>query len=575
MRIKFYITLIFSLLSISLWGQRSTLTREYITPERIVLESGNITNSERLLKDGIGQSTLSNADVCVIKGKGSILVDFGCELHGAIEIVTGMSPTSGDAKLHITLGESVGEAMSRIGEKGATNDHAVRDFDLSVPWLGVVQYGNSGFRFARIETLDSTATLYLREVRAISIYKDVPQLGTFESSDRLLNQIWSTGKRTVHLCMQDYLWDGIKRDRLVWIGDMMPEVISIFALFGADEIIPKSLDLTRDATPLPGWMNGISSYSLWWVLLQEEWYKRVEDFDYLKEQEDYLYALLEQIIKTIDDNGVEHLGGTRFLDWPSNANSKAIDAGLQSLTVMTMKSGEHLCKILGNKELSKKCKDYYKKTLKAAKTLGDEFIKTNQNPIGEKQAVALLTLCGALDAAKGAELIAKNGTKGFSTFYGYFMCEALAMGGMIDQATDIIKEYWGGMLKMGATTFWEDFDLAWMDGSAPIDEVVPEGKKDIHGDFGAYCYLGFRHSLCHGWASGPTPWMMHHILGITLEESGYKEISINPHLGKLDWAKGSYPTPYGIISVSLTKDKEGKTIVDVDAPKEIKININK
>ena len=128
---------------------------------------------------------------------------------------------------------------------------------------------------------------------------------------------------------------------------------------------------------------------------------------------------------------------------------------------------------------------------------------------------------------------------------------------------------------MGETTFWEDFDLGWVDDSATSDEIVPEGKKDIHGDFGAYCYLGFRHSLCHGWASGPTPWMMHHILGITLEESGYKEISINPHLGKLDWAKGSYPTPYGIISISLTKDKEGKTIVDVDAPKEIKININK
>ena len=39
---------------------------------------------------------------------------------------------------------------------------------------------------------------------------------------------------------------------------------------------------------------------------------------------------------------------------------------------------------------------------------------------------------------------------------------------------------------------------------ARIDELVPPGKKDLHGDFGAYCYVGFRHSLCHGWASGPT-----------------------------------------------------------------------
>lgn len=61
------------------------------------------------------------------------------------------------------------------------------------------------------------------------------------------------------------------------------------------------------------------------------------------------------------------------------------------------------------------------------------------------------------------------------------------------------------MLDMGATTFWEDFDMDWMENAARIDQIVPAGKKDIHGDYGAYCYRGFRHSLCHGWASGRRP----------------------------------------------------------------------
>jgi hypothetical protein len=63
------------------------------------------------------------------------------------------------------------------------------------------------------------------------------------------------------------------------------------------------------------------------------------------------------------------------------------------------------------------------------------------------------------------------------------------------------------MLDLGATTFWEDFDFAWTDNAARIDELVPAGKKDVHGGYGAYCYIGFRHSLCHGWASGPTAWL--------------------------------------------------------------------
>ena len=69
-------------------------------------------------------------------------------------------------------------------------------------------------------------------------------------------------------------------------------------------------------------------------------------------------------------------------------------------------------------------------------------------------------------------------------------------------AIKLMKEYYSGMLSCGATTFWEDFDLEWLDGSGRIDELPKEGQKDIHGDFGKYCYKGFRHSLCHAWSSG-------------------------------------------------------------------------
>ena len=53
-----------------------------------------------------------------------------------------------------------------------------------------------------------------------------------------------------------------------------------------------------------------------------------------------------------------------------------------------------------------------------------------------------------------------------------------------------------------ATTFWEDFDLAWLDGSSRIDELPKEGERDLHGDYGKHCYLGFRHSFCHAWSTG-------------------------------------------------------------------------
>ncbi len=75
---------------------------------------------------------------------------------------------------------------------------------------------------------------------------------------------------------------------------------------------------------------------------------------------------------------------------------------------------------------------------------------------------------------------------------------------------------------MGATTFWEDFDVLDVANSGQIDELIPPTNFDIHGDFGGYCYVGYRHNLCHGWASGSTPWLSQHVLGIQAMEGSEK-----------------------------------------------------
>ena len=100
----------------------------------------------------------------------------------------------------------------------------------------------------------------------------------------------------------------------------------------------------------------------------------------------------------------------------------------------------------------------------------------------------------------------------------------------------IIKEYFGGMLSRGATSFWEDFDVAWLEGSGRIDEFPEEGQKDIHGDFGAFCYIGFRHSLCHGWASGVLAFIIEQLLGAAKNESGIHKLEAELFVGNR-WQK--------------------------------------
>ncbi|WP_312370399.1 alpha-L-rhamnosidase C-terminal domain-containing protein, partial [Lachnoclostridium sp.] len=148
---------------------------------------------------------------------------------------------------------------------------------------------------------------------------------------------------------------------------------------------------------------------------------------------------------------------------------------------------------------------------------------------------------------------------------------ARAMAGDINGCLKCIKEYWGGMLQLGATTFWEDFDIDWMENAAKIDELVWEksDKIDVHGTYGKHCYKGYRHSLCHGWAAGVTPWLTENILGVKVIDAGCKTIKITPQLGDLEWAEGTFPTPYGIIRVKHQKMKDGTIQSQIDAPKEI------
>ncbi len=548
---------------------RDSRVREYIVPETVIWKSDNtgtlVKNAEKLLQKGNGQADLAPGSLCYLlnngQNKASFILDFGKEIHGGLQIITGNFTKNNDLKLRLRFGESVSETLSDIGtESNATNEHAIRDFEINLPWLGKLEIGNTGFRFVRIDLLGDSTEVLLKEVNGISIYRDIPYLGSFKCDDELLNRIWETGAYTVHLNMQEYLWDGIKRDRLVWVGDMHPEIMTINSVFGYNEVVPKSLDLIRDITPVEDWMNGISSYSMWWILIHKEWYQHNGNLEYLKQQQKYLVALLRKFASMVDENGKETLDGQRFLDWPSSPYPEAVDAGYHALLKMTLEAGEKLCAILGDKKTAKMCSN---------KVALMENIKPD--PVDSKQAAALLSLSNSISAQEANSIIEKDGAERFSTFYGYYMLLAMAKAENYTGAMQIIREYWGAMLELGATTFWEDFDIDWMKNAGRIDEMPQPDHVDIHASYGGYCYEGLRHSFCHGWASGPTSWLSEYVLGVKVIEPGCKTVSIKPNLGDLKWVEGTYPTPQGIITIRHEKMKNGKIKTEVNAPDGIKI----
>ena len=387
----------------------------------------------------------------------------------------------------------------------------------------------------------------------------MPRLGGFKSSDPRLNQVWETAVRTVHLCCQDYLWDGIKRDRLVWMGDTHPETRSILAVFGAASVLPESLDYAAATTPPEtAWMNGMANYTLWFLRNTHDWYFYTGDAAYLKARRDYLVKTVEHVLaETFGEKAAFRTQG--FLDWPTQHNKPAVDAGTRGLVAVALDNAAARMDVVGEAGVAARCR------AAAAK------VRTEKpDPHGAKSAAALLALGGLRDAKEMyRDVLGRNGHNGVSTFYGYYMLEAMSAAGEGRRALDTVRDYWGAMLDMGATSFWEDFNVAWTNNATRLDALPEAGKKDIHGDFGEFCYPGYRHSLCHGWSAGPAAWCINHVLGLEALDAGCRTVRVKPFLGDLAWAEGALATPRGPVRVRHERRADGTVETKVEAPRGV------
>ena len=163
--------------------------RAYVLPKRILwhTDSDSVQAAQMLLQKRSGQTTLDASNPCVLKSeaaKPGILLDFGKELHGGVQIMVWHTKDNKPVRLRVRFGESASEAMAEFGgAKNTTNDHAIRDQRLLVPWLGTAEIGNTGFRFVRIDLEDKDSFVQLKSVRAIFIYRDLEYQGAFRCSD--------------------------------------------------------------------------------------------------------------------------------------------------------------------------------------------------------------------------------------------------------------------------------------------------------------------------------------------------------------------------------------------------------
>ena len=511
--------------------QRRELREDFL-PVRIVKSEG-MENPEGLLIPRPASVSFQTAGWTGFDGAGSyIVLDFGKELCGGIRMV--IRGSNGPARWRLTFGESLSEALSVIGEKNATNDHSPRDFEVITSSMSDVTFGQTGFRFVRVELLSSSQSV-LQSIFAVSYLPLFEREAKIVTNDELLNDIIKTAIYTLKLNFQNgYIWDGIKRDRLVWCGDLHPEIISSLYMFGDNENITNSLTFLKGTASPQQWINTIPTYSAWWVINLCDYCTFIGNWKYFHENRDYALQVIDHFDSCITEEGevvlTDGYGLEYFLDW-STFEYEDAPVGVSSLIrIMAQKfaeieENETCCRIID-------------------KLAGYTSANTTMKPVRAFQILA-----GRDCSEEDVKMLESEGARGFSTFMAYYILTAMAKSGGKDMLK-ILKSYYGGMLSKGATSFWEDFDIDWLENSSRIDELPKEGQKDIHGDFGKHCYQQFRHSLCHGWSAGVLAFIVEYILGVSIKEGG-KEINVNPNLLGLTDIEAELPIKDRMVKISI------------------------
>ena len=331
--------------------------QQIIYPKKIV-KTDKVREEKNLLIAKDQQIDLYEPRVAVVEAGGYIILDFGKELCGGIRILT----HSSDMKnIRIRFGESLSEACAELGGKqNATNDHAPRDMTLFLPRYSNLRVGETGFRFVRI---DFEGNARIKSVFAENNILKKKTIYTYKGTDKKIKKIFDAAKRTGDLCASSGLfWDGVKRDRLVWGGDLVYGGLGLTAIYGATDVVENTIDYIREHSPLPYWTNiHYFGGSFMWIIAVANYLKETGKEEFCKKQVPYIKGLVGQMNKHVGENGEWKYPESLF-DWSAKDNQNDSLAGLRATHILAVRAAAYLFDKFG--EDSSEARDIEKRLLK-------------------------------------------------------------------------------------------------------------------------------------------------------------------------------------------------------------------
>jgi hypothetical protein len=330
-----------------------------------------------------------------------------------------------------------------------------------------------------------------------------------EGLDEDLQRIDRASLKTLQDCMQHVFEDGPKRDRRLWIGDLRLQAKANYATFRNYDLVKRCMylfaGLTRDDGKIGACLftepvmqvddTFLWDYSLFFVSILYDYYQETKDLDIVKELWQTAYRQIQLAQDDMKDGvpDTEANSMLAFIDWKEGLDRQA---AAQGVWIYCLRQGKVLAKLAGDDEAAEKIEKLLADALEnAVSHFWDEkqgfFVSGSIRQVSWSSQVWMV-LADVFDKEKSRALMLHlldvKPEMGVATPYAYHhVIEALLHVGEKERALELMRTYWGGMIELGADTFWEAFD--------PKDtNASPYGNAQVN-------------SFCHAWSCTPA-WLL-------------------------------------------------------------------
>ena len=497
----------------------------------------------------------------IVRDKG-ILYDFGKETFGYLTL----KQLKGKGNVEIYYGESPEEALDKAFcetlDKAYVENGNATDLSVNVTRKIYTDYtfdNSKAFRYVYIVAEDGI------DMDGISMeYEYLPEeyRGSFKCNDDEINKIWEVGAYTMHLTTREFFIDGIKRDRWVWSGDAIQSYLMNYYLFFDNESVKRTIWLLRGKDPVTSHTNTIMDYTFFWFLSIYDYYMYSGDKEFVSQIYPRMKSMMEYVEGRTNKNGmVEGMTGDWvFVDWADGYLDKKGELSFEQILFCKSLETMALCAAIANEKDDMNKYESMASFLKAKlepsfwnyskKAFVHNRVNGNQSDAITRYSNMFSIFFNYIDDEKKKSIktsVLQNDSilKITTPYMRFYELEAMCALGEQSSVLKEMKDYWGGMLREGATSFWEKYN--------------PEENGTQHL---AMYGRPYGKSLCHAWGASPIYLLGKYYLGVKPTKPGYEEYTITPTLGGLKWMEGKVPVPGGDIHVYMDRK-----LIKVKAPK--------